>query len=406
MKVLLCHAYYTQRGGEDQSFEEERSLLLAGGHEVFEYIRDNDELKRMNALTTAANTLWNRSAARDVGRMVEQHRPDVVHITNTFPLISPAVCIAARKRGAAVVQALRNYRLICSGAYLMRDGRPCEECLGRLVPWPAIINRCYRDSTAATAAVAAMQLVHRAAGTWRRSIDAFFTLTEFARQRFIEAGFPAGKLHVKNNCVHPDPEAGSGSGKYVVFAGRLSPEKGVATLLDAWQRDATLPPLQIIGDGPLAPAVQAAVRSDSRITWRGRLESSGVHASLQDAGILVMPSVWYETFGRTIAEAYACGTPVAASDLGAMAELVAEGVTGTLFRPGDAASLALAIHRLTDLSPMDIASMRVRARNEFEVRYSPGRCYRRLIEIYESALRQRWSSEAVHKSRRDTLVSA
>jgi glycosyltransferase involved in cell wall biosynthesis len=315
MKVLLCHTYYRQRGGEDQSFEEERQLLADHGHEVIEYVRRNDELETQGALSLVGTTLWNRQAAGELELLVAEKQPDIVHCTNTFPLISPAVIHKSHRQGAAVVQALRNYRLICPGAYLLRDGRPCHDCVARAVPWPAVAHGCYRGSRSATAVVASMLVLHRAMGTWRRKVDAFFTLTEFARGKFVEAGFPADRLHVKYNSVPAAPQA-SARGDYLIFVGRLSPEKGITTLLDAWQNDASLPLLKIVGDGPLAESVRCAQAVDPRIEWLGQCELPKVQQLVASAQALVMPSVWYETFGRTIAEAYASGTPVIVSRLG------------------------------------------------------------------------------------------
>jgi glycosyltransferase involved in cell wall biosynthesis len=386
MKILLCHSYYIQRGGEDRSFEEERELLVAAGHDVIEYVRNNDELQDMGAMATASKTLWNRRAAADMAELVRHERPEVVHCTNTFPLISPAVCHVAHRGGAAVVYALRNYRLLCASPYLMRDSRPCEDCLGRAIPWPAIAHRCYRDSAVASAAVAAMQVLHRTLGTWRRKVDAFFTLTEFARQKFVQAGFAPESVHVKHNSVQPDPGRGDGAGGYVAFAGRLSPEKGLTTLLEAWRQDATLPPLKIVGDGPLYSQAQVAAASDSRIEALGRLSEPEVHRIFGRAMAVVVPSLWYETFGRTVAEAFAGGTPVIASRLGALAELVEHGRTGWHFAAGNAADLAAAVRGVAHLPGGAMAGFRARARTEYEQRFTPQRNYARLMEIYEIAL--------------------
>lgn len=393
MKILLCHTRYLQRGGEDRSFEEERDLLRSGGHEVVEYLRHNDELREMNSLTAAAATLWNRRAAAEVGELVDRERPDVMHVTNSFPLISPAVCGAARRGGAAVVQALRNYRLLCVGSYLMRDGRPCETCVSRTIGWPAIVHGCYRESRSASAVVAAMQTVHRLAGTWRRHVDAFFTLTEFAKSKFVAAGFPSDRVFVKNNCVAPDPGLGPG-GDEIVFAGRLSPEKGIATMLAAWRDDADLPPLTIIGDGPLSPLVAAAAAADARITWTGELPAAGVQPRIARARALLFCSEWYETFGRTIAEAFAAGVPVIASDLGAMRELVDHQRTGWRFPAGNSRELANAVHAAVKCGDAEFARIRTAARREFENRFTPARNYERLIEIYTAAITRRRKSHA------------
>ena len=386
MKVLLCHSYYTQRGGEDRSFEEERELLQANGNEVIEYVRSNEELLGRGKFASAATTLWNRQAGREVAALIERHRPDVLHATNTFPLISPSVCDVAHRAGVAVVQALRNYRLLCANSYLMRDGQPCEACVGKTVPLPAIQHRCYRDSAAASAVVAAMQVYHRTVGVWRNRVDTFFTLTQFARQKFVDAGLPANRIHVKYNSVSPDPGVGDGNGGYAVFVGRLSPEKGVGTVLAAWQANRELPPLVIVGDGPLRGEVDAAASRDARITVRGELSNAEAQRVIGAASLLVMPSLWYETFGRTIAEAYATGTPVVASRLGAMAELVEEDIAGKLFAPGDAADLARQVAALTSLPAEERAAMRRRARQAYEQQFTPAHNYRRLLEIYDLAL--------------------
>lgn len=385
MKILLCHTAYLQRGGEQQSFEEERQLLLAHGHEVVEYLRSNDELAGQSSLSAARLTLWNRQAAAEVEQLIKDQRPDVMHCTNTFPMISPSVCHTAHRHGVAVVQALRNYRLICPGSYLMRDGKPCNDCVRRAVPWPAVLHRCYRDIAAASAVVAAMVVLHRSLGTWQRKVDAFFSLTQFARQCFVEAGFPEDRTHVKYNCVYPDPGAGQGDGDYLVFVGRLSPEKGVATVLAAWAADKTLPPLKIIGDGPLAESVRDAQQRDSRIEWLGERKLSEVIQVVGRANALIMPSVWYETFGRTIAEAFATGTPVIASRLGAMQELVEVDRTGFLFEAGNSADLTQKIHHFKNLPDEARQPMREAARAAYEQKFTPEQNYQRLIEIYEMA---------------------
>jgi glycosyltransferase involved in cell wall biosynthesis len=387
MNVLLCHTYYRQRGGEDCGFEEERDMLESHGHRVSEYVRRNDDLTGVGPLKAASQTVWNRRAVREIAELIQRERPEVLHCTNTFPLISPGVCHVAHGAGVAVVQALRNYRLLCAGSYLMREGRPCEDCVSRAVPWPAIVHRCYRDSIGATAAVVGMQMSHRVLGTWRRKVDAFFTLTEFARQRFVAAGFEPQRVHVKNNSVAPDPGVRAGLGGFVAFVARLSPEKGVATVLEAWRRDRSLPPLKVVGDGPMEGQVQAAAEDDDRIAWLGHLAAAEVHQVMGEAMALIMPSLWYETFGRTIAEAFSVGTPVIASRLGAMIELVDDDRTGWHFNAGDAADLAAKVCRLTAAPREKIQAMRSAARGEYEARFTADRNYARLMEIYAAAVR-------------------
>jgi glycosyltransferase involved in cell wall biosynthesis len=284
-----------------------------------------------------------------------------------------------------VVQALRNYRLLCPNALFLRDGRVCESCLGKAIPWPAVVHGCYRDDRAASAVVAALLTAHRALRTWTRAVTLFFTLTEFARRKLVEGGLPANRTVVKPNFIDPDPGPGTGRGGYAVFVGRLSPEKGLDTLLGAWERLPEAVPLKVLGDGPLADQVKSAAARDRRIEWLGRRSPAEVLAILGDAALLVMPSIWYETFGRTIIEAYARGTPAVVSRLGAMAELVDDGRTGLLFAPGSADDLVVKVRGLL-ADPDQLQRMRGAARQEFEEKYTAARNYRLLLGLYEQAL--------------------
>lgn len=384
MKVLLCHNQYQQRGGEDEVFEAEARMLEEYGHAVIRYTRHNDAINDIGRWDVTCRTLWNRETYAGLRELIRQERPAVMHCTNTFPLISPAAYAAARAEGVAVVQGLHNYRLLCPSALFLRDGKVCEDCQGRAVAWPGVRHACYRGSRAASAVVAALNAVHRGLGTWRRGVDLYFTLTEFSRRKLVAGGLPADRIVVKPNCVHPDPGPGDGRGGYVVFVARLSAEKGIDTLLDAWRRLARPVLLKVIGDGPLADRVKAAAAANPRVEYLGRRPLPEVLDVIGGASCLVMPSVWYETFGRTIIEAYAKGTPVVASRLGAMAELVDEGRTGLLFDAGDPDALAAAVDRLL-ADPAALARMRPACRQEFEAKYTAATNYRQLIGIYERA---------------------
>jgi glycosyltransferase involved in cell wall biosynthesis len=384
MKVLLAHNYYQEPGGEDTSFAMEAELLAAAGHDVLRYTLHNDAINTMSKLAVARRTIWNAETYRELRAIVRRERPAVVHFTNTFPLISPSAYHAAKHEGAAVVQSLRNYRLLCPNAQFLRNGAVCESCLGRTIPWPAVRHGCYRGSRAGSAVVAAMLAWHRLRKTWTEAVDLYYTLTEFARRKFIEGGLPAEKIAVKSNFIHPDPGPGDGAGGYVVFVGRLSPEKGIATLIAAWRQLAGDVQLKILGDGPQAGLVEEAARNDARICWLGRRSFADVQGIVGDAACMVVPSLWYEGQPRTIIEAFSRGTPVIASRLGSMQEIIDEGATGFLFEPGNAADLAVTISQwFRDTSRHD---MRTAARQEFEGRYAAPANYEMLMNLYRQAI--------------------
>jgi glycosyltransferase involved in cell wall biosynthesis len=317
----------------------------------------------------------------------------LVHFHNTFPLLSPAAYHAARSAGAAVVQTLHNYRLLCPGANFFRDGRVCEDCLGKRFAWPAIQHACYRGSRAATAVTATMLAAHRLKRTWTEAVDAYVALTEFARGKLIAGGLPADKIAVKPNFVSPDPQAGAGRGGYALYVGRLSAEKGIDQLLSAWRRLDGAVPLKIVGDGPLANQVREAAERDPHIERLGAQPLDKVHQLLGDAAFLVCASACYEGLPKTIVEAFAKGMPVVAPRHGAMAEIVEHGRTGLHFVPGDADSLAA---QALSLFRDDRARQRMRgeARAEFEAKYTAARNYSLLLDVYRGALGRRGPSAA------------
>jgi glycosyltransferase involved in cell wall biosynthesis len=385
MRVLVVHNRYQQPGGEDQVFEAEIRLLRDAGHEVRTYTEHNDRIRSMAPAHTAAATIWSRRHRAAVSRSLHSWRPDVVHAHNTFPLLSPAVAHAAHAAGIPFVQTLHNYRLVCPGALLFRDGRTCEECVSTPTRFPAVRHACYRGSRAATAVTAAMLATHDLLGTWSRCVTTYVALTEFARSIFVRGGLPAERIRVKPNFLGRDPGVGDGASGDVLFVGRLSPEKGVGVLLEAAELMGGSLRFTIVGDGPLGADVREAARRMPWVRWLGRCTHEETLQHMRSAACLAFPSTWYEGLPMTIVEAFACGLPVVASDLGAMQALVTSGENGVRFRPGDASELAGALARATS-----DAGRRNRwgagARRTFEDRFLPGRNLQILESIYSDAV--------------------
>lgn len=383
-KVLLVHNRYRARGGEDVVFESEARLLEQRGHRVTTLVVDNADIPSSptpdQRLRLALGTIWSRSSAAAVGDVVRRVRPDVVHVHNTLPLLSPSIYEAVTAEGIPVVQTLHNFRLICPVATLFRNGKPCHDCVGRKVPWPSVVHACYRGSHSESAVVAAMLAFHNARGTWHH-VSAFIALTESGRRTFIEGGLPPERIFVKPNFIEPDPGSHMSTGSGFLFVGRLTPEKGIGTLLGAWEvlpNDVTL---TIVGDGPLRGEVEAAAQRDN-VSYLGALDREAVLGAMRSAAALIVPSVWYEGAPLNIIEAFACGLPVIGSRLGAIEEAVEPGRNGLLFEPGDAASLAAEVLSLSENAPQN-RQMSKAARDTYLRRYSGETNYGLLLAIYE-----------------------
>jgi glycosyltransferase involved in cell wall biosynthesis len=390
MKIVIVHNTYQQPGGEDIVFRHESDLLKSAGHEVVEYVRSNDEVSQyvsVRQLVLAKRTIWASDTREEFRKLLLRERPDVVHVHNTFVMMSPSIYWACRDARVPVVQTLHNYRLICPEAKFFRDGKVCEECLEHGV-WRSVRYGCFQGSTKATAVVAAMLATHRLLGTWSRLIDTFLAPTEFARRKFIEGGLPADKILIKPNFVDPDPGEGTGDRSYALSVGRLSPEKGLRTLLAAWASLNNSIPLYIVGDGPMRPELEQYAQQHglSNVRFLGRLAWKETMDVMKGARCLVFPSGCYEgALPLSVVEAFACGTPVIASRHGAMQDLITNGSTGLHFTPGDAKDLASKVQQAW-MNPSDLDAMRKQARRAYEANYTAARSYQILLETYERTI--------------------
>jgi glycosyltransferase involved in cell wall biosynthesis len=385
MKVLICHNYYQQPGGEDVEFLAERAILLEGGHSILEFTLRNDQINGYSLFSKAKlglATTWARSSIEDLRTVLRQEKPDIAHFHNTFPLISPGAYYACQDAGVPVIQTLQNYRLLCPAATLYRAGNICEDCLD-LGLFHGVMHGCYRDSRPATAAISLMLALHRRMNTWAEMVDRYIAPTEFVRRKVMQAGLPAEKIKIKPNLVHPDPGVRAGKGEYALYVGRLTPEKGVGTLLQAWALLENPIPLRIVGDGPIRASLERQrERSNlSNVRFEGWLCREKLALAMKRAAFLIFPSEWYEPFGLTIVEAFACGVPVIASRLDPITEILEEGKTGLYFTPHQSSELAMKVDWAW-VHPREMETMGRAARGQYQAKYTAEQNYAMLMDIY------------------------
>jgi glycosyltransferase involved in cell wall biosynthesis len=381
----LLHNRYQVRGGEDTVVDMEREMLCGAGVTVDLLEVSNDQITGAAAkIGTAVQVPYSFASRRLAAARMRAFQPDVVHVHNFFPALSPSIYDACRAARVPVVQTLHNYRLVCANALLFRNGKICTECLDRALPLPAIRHNCYRDSKAGSAAVAAMIALHRVRRTWASRVQRFIVLTQFAHDLFTRhAQIPAEKICIKPNAA-PDPGRGSGAGGYALYVGRLSQEKGIESLLAAAVHGQGLGmPLLVAGDGPLLSRVQALC-APGKLEYAGLQDAAGVRRLMLEARVLLLPSLWYEGLPMVVPEAFGAGLPIVASRIGALETLIEDGANGLLAEPGNPAALAAAVRRVAAGGDFE-QDLRGCARATYEAQYQPEANLRLLLQIYRQA---------------------
>lgn len=386
VKVLVLHNRYQQQGGEDEVFEQEVRLLRRMGHTVVTYEDSNDRLHQIAPVAGLLRAIWSNETMDRLRTVLRETQPDLAHFHNTFAMISPSAYYACREANIPIVQTLHNYRLGCPNASCAVSGRPCEKCVSRLIPWPGLARQCYRQSFSATAGVAAITATHKILGTYRRMVDAYISTTAFARGIHIRSGLPERQVFVKPNFANPLAAGTRGPGRYALYGGRITLEKGVDTLLAAWERLAGAMPLLLAGggEGPIVEALRRAVAANPNIQWLGPRPHAEILRLMQGADFLVHPSPLYEGCSMAVVEAFSAGLPCLVTGHGSLGELVEDGRTGKHFRPGDFVDLAAKVEWMW-ANPGRAREMGEAARARFDSHFSPARNYEMLMEIYRAA---------------------
>ncbi|HZG84930.1 glycosyltransferase [Paenibacillus sp.] len=392
MKVLLVHNYYQQPGGEDKVVAQELEMLRTNGVVANLYSVHNNKIKNESSfkkVLTGIETIWSPSEYSNIKKVIMDLKPDVVHVHNFFPLISPSIYYLCKQMGIPVVQTLHNYRLLCPGATFLREGKVCEECLQGSV-FNSIKYGCYRKSRTQTISVASMIQFNKMLGTWSQKVNKYIALTEFAKNKFVEGGLPGHLISVKPNFIKPvnsdllNPYPGT---TYLLYVGRISAEKGVENLLKAWKLFDLRGSLQlvIVGEGPDKEYLEKKYASDN-VIFAGSQGRDSVLQHMAHAKYLIVPSVWYEGFPMTIVESYSVGTPVICSKIGSLAEIVKEEKTGFQFIHDDLQSLIGTLKKA--LSYEKYEELRVNVSKVFNTRYTEKVNFEAIMNIYHEALQE------------------
>ncbi|MFC1459427.1 glycosyltransferase family 4 protein [Microvirga arabica] len=384
MRVLLVHNFYRLAGGEDSVVRDELSMLRANGIETDLFSVDSKDIcSPLDQILTGLQVVYSLRARRALSRKIAEFAPDVIHIHNFFPLLSPSILDACRLANVPVVMTLHNFRILCPTGFLYGDARDRERSL-RQSCWWTVRKRVYRSSVAATMTLAAMVEFHKWVGTWRQKVDRFIALSPSARDKFIEGGLPANRIIIKPNCVSRAGAFPNVNRQGALFVGRLDEQKGLPTLLQAWKNVDY--PLKIVGEGPLADLVLQ--NTSSSVSYLGKVPREAVKSEMQAAKFLVLPSIGHEMFPVTVLEAFSCGLPVICSDLPSLHGLVEVGFTGLKFRPGDSNSLAEVVRHVVT-QPTKLDDYGRNALRVYEEGYTPEANFKRLMDIYNDVLRVR-----------------
>ncbi|WP_071884897.1 glycosyltransferase [Picosynechococcus sp. PCC 73109] len=389
MKILVIHNRYRNRAGEDSTFDQEVALLQQSNHSIQVWTKDNKDIDVgdfLDAIRLALSTIWSSKSYRELLAIIDDFKPDIIHVHNTLPLLSPSIFYAAKKRTIPTVVTIQNYRLSCPKGTFFRNNSTCEICLNKSLLF-SVYYKCYRDSRLQTVTVALMLQVHRLLRTWTETITAYIAVSPFVRNKLVEMGIPAEKIYLKPNFLQgktQQPET-IDFGKYYLFVGRLETEKGILNLLNAYQNLKSEYPLYIVGSGGLQSVVEQYASDNYKIQYLGQRTREEVIQYMQGAIALIFPSTWYEGFPLTILEAYSQSLPVIGSNIGSVSYAIQNGITGLTYPVGDEKALTQALFFI-EANPEKWLALKQRVLENLDDIYFADQNINYLLEIYRSLI--------------------
>ena len=384
MKVLIVHNFYKIRAGEFSVLKNEIKLLKDNGNEVITFYKDNKNIKSFfSKIIHFLRIVYSRNIFNEFDNYLKQNKPDVIHVHNFFPIMTPAIFFAAKKNNIPIIHTLHNYRLICPTSTLMHNNRIYEKSIIN-GPFSTIIDKVYRNSYLGTFALARMISYHKKYNTWDNQVDKFIALTNFSKSKFVEANFLSHKIEIKSNFVFDMYDPDSDKKEYALFIGRISEEKGIRYLIKAWEKIDYK--LIIAGTGPLENFIRS--RLNENIIFLGKQNKEEIRNLMNAASFLIIPSIWYEGFPMVILEAYSAGLPVLGSRIGSIEEVVLDDITGLHFESNNSRDIVKKVNRIIKNREL-LKKLSKNARKEYLEKYTPTKNYDILKNIYNSVIHSR-----------------
>lgn len=381
----MIHNFYQAKSGECVSYPTEVELLRRFGHEVITYETNSHNLQNTSKIKLALSTIWNWDSYSELKSLIKRENPDIVHFQNIFPVISPSGYYAAKSLKKPVIQSIRNYRVACINGNLFRDGKVCEMCVGKKIPWGGYLYSCYHRGRAASWVVATELMVHNILDTWNNKVDGYIALTNFAKAKLVQHGIHEERVFVRPNYIVYDPLMKEHEGNYALYVGSLDERKGVTQLVDLWLKNNFKIPLKIVGTGVLYDKLKELIGDNSSVELMGFKNNNEIIPIMKEAQLLVFTSLLFENFPRVLLEGMACGLPIISSNIGSMSEIIKDNYNGLLYKPNDANELRNKIQTLIGDNELRI-KVGENGRKEFEEKYSADIAYNSLINIYQAVI--------------------